>query len=309
MSFTKSESQYDMNCPNTQNITQLDIFSVLTMWNEINTNSPLPCLGGSTQFRLTQMFASLLLYHEMEFCIKIYHNIKKVALVGKGCNMLYLCVYLYYRPPMKLLEGNVFTRVCLFTEGGVHMWPLPMMHWTSVYRPSKPQLSSGHQTWDPSSPSPLEIRHGTPSFMLVTSGGDHWRPCSLEEAPSTQWYWHLVATKHVWLASGWYTSYWNAFLFQCTIRLAEPKWLRRLERLSAAHCGMGSSPTNAWRGEQVSHQRWIWGLKTQVRHRVLLFQYRGISCPTKWSPQNVLECQKNQICYKSSNCFDFISFV
>ena len=41
-----------------------------------------------------------------------------------------------YRPPTKLQEGNVFTCVCLFTgRNGVPIWPLPMMHWTSLYRP------------------------------------------------------------------------------------------------------------------------------------------------------------------------------
>ena len=34
-------------------------------------------------------------------------------------------------------------------------------------------------------------------LLLVTSGGQHWRPvqnCSLQRPP-TQWYWHLVATE------------------------------------------------------------------------------------------------------------------
>ena len=267
------------------------------MWNEINTNPPLPCLGGSTQFRLTQMFASLLLYHEMGFCIQIYHNIKKVALVGKGCNMLYFCVYLYYRPRTKLLEGNVFTRVCLFTgEGGHHV---AITHDALDVSVQALQVQAALWTSDVGSLAPC-------LWHLVAIYGDlvHLRKPHPPSGTGIWW-----PPKHVWLASGWYTSYWNAFLFQCTIRLAEPEWLRRLERLSAAHYGLGSSPTNAWRGEQVTHQRWIWGLKTQVRHRILLFQNRGISSPTKWSPQNVLECQKNQICYKSSNCFDFLSFV
>ena len=38
-----------------------------------------------------------------------------------------------YHPPMKLREGNVFSRVCLFM-GGLR-WPSPMMHWTSLYNP------------------------------------------------------------------------------------------------------------------------------------------------------------------------------
>ena len=49
-------------------------------------------------------------------------------------------VNFYYRPPTKLRKGNVFSRVCLAfclsTGRGVTMWPLPlpMMHWTSLYR-------------------------------------------------------------------------------------------------------------------------------------------------------------------------------
>ena len=36
------------------------------------------------------------------------------------------CVY--YRPPTKLREGNVFSRVCL--SGGDPILPLPTIHWT-----------------------------------------------------------------------------------------------------------------------------------------------------------------------------------
>ena len=38
----------------------------------------------------------------------------------------------YYRPPAELREGKLYSRVCLST-GGVTMFPLPMMHWTSLY--------------------------------------------------------------------------------------------------------------------------------------------------------------------------------
>ena len=38
-----------------------------------------------------------------------------------------------YCPPMKLREGNVFS--CLSTNRGRPVWPLPRMHWTSLYRP------------------------------------------------------------------------------------------------------------------------------------------------------------------------------
>ena len=35
---------------------------------------------------------------------------------------------------MKLPEGNVFSRVCQPFSPQVEGWPLPMMHWTSLYR-------------------------------------------------------------------------------------------------------------------------------------------------------------------------------
>ena len=42
-----------------------------------------------------------------------------------------------YRLPIKLREGNVFSRFCLSIQGSV--WPLPMIHWTSLLQgPSWP---------------------------------------------------------------------------------------------------------------------------------------------------------------------------
>ena len=50
-----------------------------------------------------------------------------------------------YHPPTKLREGNVFTEVCLsFWSGGRPMWPLPMMHWTSLYRAPWPRAHIPH---------------------------------------------------------------------------------------------------------------------------------------------------------------------
>ena len=83
---------------------------------------------------------------------------------------------LYYRPPTKLREGNVFTRVCVCLSNmgrGGPMWPIFIMHWTSMYSP----------------PS----RHGTsldrdPQPPLGTSGGNHWIPvqtCSLQGISSS----------------------------------------------------------------------------------------------------------------------------
>ena len=55
----------------------------------------------------------------------------------------------YYRPPTKLGEGNVLTRVCLSVHRGRRgaMWPLPVIHWTSLYRPS-PWPRPCSSTWD-----------------------------------------------------------------------------------------------------------------------------------------------------------------
>ena len=52
-------------------------------------------------------------------------------------------------PRTKLWEGNVSViSVCMsFCSWGVPTWPLPMMYWTSNYRPL-----SKHQTWDPLTP-------------------------------------------------------------------------------------------------------------------------------------------------------------
>ena len=59
-----------------------------------------------------------------------------------------------YRPPIKLQEGNVFSRVCLTfcPQGGRGlMWPLSMMNWTSLHRlfPSLVPLEDPlpHQYW------------------------------------------------------------------------------------------------------------------------------------------------------------------
>ena len=87
----------------------------------------------------------------------------------------------------KLREGNFFSRVCLSvcsSGRGGPMWPLRMMHWTSLCRGPLP-------------PGDLFklVHWSTP--LLVTSGGHNWLPvqnCWLED-PLPNWYWHLVATK------------------------------------------------------------------------------------------------------------------
>ena len=69
-----------------------------------------------------------------------------------------------------------FSQVSVCSQRGP-MWPLPMMHWTSLYRarPLIPNLGP------------------TPVPLLLTSGGHQWRPvktCSFEDL--SHQYWHLV---------------------------------------------------------------------------------------------------------------------
>ena len=78
---------------------------------------------------------------------------------------------------------------------GVPMWPLPMMHCTSLYRVPWLIWTLG---MGPRSPDPWTSVMGTLwPHHPVASGGHHCRPvqtCSLED-PS--WYWHLVAKAHM----------------------------------------------------------------------------------------------------------------
>ena len=127
----------------------------------------------------------------------------------------------------QLSSGNVMFSVVSVHhsvhEGRRSMWPLPMMHLISLYR--APQL------WP--HPSHLEMRHGTPQHiraetplapapalptaLLVTSGGDHWRPVQTRSfgilplgmtSGGVHWNWNM------WFPSRRYASYWNAFLFE-----------------------------------------------------------------------------------------------
>ena len=75
--------------------------------------------------------------------------------------------FLFYRPPTKSREGDVFIRICVSMGGWLPCDHSSMMHWTTLYR----------------GPS----RHGTsgtpqPCAPLVTSSGHQWRlvqACSL----------------------------------------------------------------------------------------------------------------------------------
>ena len=81
-----------------------------------------------------------------------------------------------YRAPTKLQEDNVFSRVSVHRGEGVCMWPLPRVHWTSLYR-------FPLHTWPPRPQPPLESDLGPPALapiwtsdldpLLKTSGGHH----------------------------------------------------------------------------------------------------------------------------------------
>ena len=77
---------------------------------------------------------------------------------------------------------------------GCHMWPLPMMHWTSVYR--DPPLDMGPQCTGTPDIGPHCL--GTP--ILLTSDSHGWRPvqtCTLQDPlPTSPDIWWLL--QHVW---------------------------------------------------------------------------------------------------------------
>ena len=115
----------------------------------------------------------------------------------------------FYHPPTTLWEGNIFTHVCVCSQGeGIPMWPLLMMHWTSLY----------------SLPAPSD----TP--LLVTSSRYHRRPvqtCLLRTPTCTDIWW----PKYIRLTIKWYASYWSVFLFF--------RWtfLRRINQIAGNRLG------------------------------------------------------------------------
>ena len=112
------------------------------------------------------------------------------------------------------------------------MWPLPMMHWTSLHWPpplpktwdmGPPGLSPGPTNPQHGIPQPWplpDIRHGIPHprSLLVTSGGNQCWPlqiCSLEDPLPLPLVLTSggVATKAQTVDKR-YTSSWNSFLSQ-----------------------------------------------------------------------------------------------
>ena len=91
----------------------------------------------------------------------------------------------YYHPSTKLQEGNVFSHVCVclsFHPQGGPMWPLPIMHWTSLYR-VLPPCRGTHLCTGPTLASDIwwprldtcsnSFTWGSP--MVLTSGGGYCR--------------------------------------------------------------------------------------------------------------------------------------
>ena len=68
----------------------------------------------------------------------------------------------FYHPPMKLMDGNVFGHVCpSFCPQRVPMWPLPMIHCTSLYRPTGTSLPLSRHGTSLHRNLPAPSRHGT----------------------------------------------------------------------------------------------------------------------------------------------------
>ena len=90
----------------------------------------------------------------------------------------------YYHPPTKLLEGNVFSHVCLSfcSHRGPHVTITHDALDLSVQSPLGLPPSPGHgdpPKFQPPKPAPPNMGHGdplTPAPLIVTSGGHHWRP-------------------------------------------------------------------------------------------------------------------------------------
>ena len=127
--------------------------------------------------------------------------------------LMYLCWFLLDISISNLCEFFLLSTVTVdncpdgpsfYPHRGGPMWPLPTVHWNSLYRAPPDPGPPGHGTSGVPFPSPNP---------LVTSGGHHWGPvqiCLLQDRPP--WGWHLVVVETGTVrASRRYTSYWNAF--------------------------------------------------------------------------------------------------
>ena len=117
----------------------------------------------------------------------------------------------FYRPPIKFREGNVFNGVCLFT------WGIPCDACSNLFNLDlteqgppdifklveiRPHCAGNPGPALPSYPTPHPRISDTQDALDLTVQGPLVRADT----------WWIV--KHIWLANGRYTSYWNAFLLQ-----------------------------------------------------------------------------------------------
>ena len=98
---------------------------------------------------------------------------------------------IFLKPANEVAERLCFYRcLSIILLGGIHMWPLPMMHWTSLYRPTPlygPQLCP-HPVQDPGpSPPASDIWW---SRLDICSNLCTWRP-------------HCTSPQPVMASSGW----------------------------------------------------------------------------------------------------------
>ena len=113
-------------------------------------------------------------------------------------------MFYFYRPPTNLREGNAFHRLSgiLFTGVGTCPKGARAMTGGACYYPSRGVRVSGR------------IPHGR--RVCMARG---YTPCILQGACTTQDRTPLHGLTSQNRKSGWYASYWNTFLFQCTFLL------------------------------------------------------------------------------------------
>ena len=159
-----------------------------------------------------EMFTENLKFKKMKWwCSQYFFWIRHVSTRYSVCTSSFRKGFF---PPANKVAGRYCFHRCLSLhreEGGVgtlhasrdrsHGRVSPSPHIRPEYLTPPPQ----HQTWGPAS-----LRHQTwGPALLLTSGGDHWRPvqtCSFEDLPP------LVLTSSGSHRSRWYAPYWNAVL-------------------------------------------------------------------------------------------------
>ena len=155
-----------------------------------------------------------------------------------------------YCSPTELLEGNVFSYVCvchsLCPQGGEGWVPCDHYPWCIVphYSPPLPK----HQTWDPLPQTP------------TTSSDIWWLPletCSIlfTWGPTPpNWCWYLVAVEGVTVSSGGqYASYWNSFLFFFwNLVISSFQVIEKKAFQLKASCPLSSRGGHVWWGPYLS---------------------------------------------------------